>query len=65
METKIKVSDNVTEMTLEDARVWARDDCPYCQANLKLAELTGLKCLVNTESRDVIGVVAKITQEKK
>lgn len=46
-------------MEWQDAKVWENKGCPYCKENLRYAKKHNLRCIVDTNTMDVIGVEIK------
>ena len=58
--------ERVTEtVNYEDGKSWARDDCKYCQANLRLAKKLGARLIVDKKSMDILGIEAPLKEVTK
>ncbi len=55
---------NIIAMSAVEAVAYSRDDCPYCQTQLKYAIENNLQVIVNTYTRDVVGVVIETEDEE-
>jgi hypothetical protein len=43
-------------MSIKEAKGYERKDCKYCVRNMKIARQHRLRCIVDTLTRDVVGV---------